>query len=74
MLRPDGAVDRSYGRAPTEEAMAERPMDPGQDRAPSRGWIAWFAWAWVVLVALAAAAEMLDLERLRQALDLTHSF
>ena len=35
---------------------------------------AWFAWGWVLLVVLAAAAELLDLERLRLALDLAHVF
>jgi len=38
-------------------------------RAP--GWAAFFAWAWVALLLAAALAELLDLERLRLALDLT---
>ena len=42
-------------------------------RAGGPAWGAWFAWGWVVLVLLAAAAQLLDLERLGQALDLVHT-
>ena len=37
-------------------------------------WAAWFAWGWAILVVLAAAARLLDLERLRLALDLARPF
>lgn len=54
--------------------MAERPASLPQDDEPPRRGLAWFAWAWVLLVVLAAAAELFDLERLRLALDLTGRF
>ena len=54
--------------------MAGRDTDWSEQGAAGRGWAAWFAWAWVLLVVLAAAAELLDLERLRLALDLARIY
>ncbi len=54
--------------------MAERREDLPEDAVAGPSWSAWFAWAWVLLVVLAAAAELFDLERLRLALDLAHGF
>ena len=52
--------------------MAERHEDlpPEPEVTTGAAGAAWFAWGWVILVVLAAAAELLDLERLRLALDL----
>ena len=53
--------------------MAGRREDWPEDAAPGRAWRGWFAWGWVLLVVLAAAARLFDLERLRLALDLTRA-
>jgi len=54
--------------------MAGRDADWAGEGTAGPGWAAWFAWGWVLLAVLAAAAELLDLERLRMALDLTRVF
>ena len=54
--------------------MAGRHEDLHEEAAGTPAWAGWFAWAWVLLVVLAAAAELFDLERLRLALDLARVF
>ena len=52
----------SYGRLPGDEDMADLPR-------PQPAAAAWLTAAWIVVVLLAAAAVLLDLEGLRFALD-----
>ena len=54
--------------------MAGRHEDLPEEAAAASAGAAWFAWGWVLLVVLATAAEHLDLERLRLALDLARVF
>jgi hypothetical protein len=42
---------------------------PAAARAPASPWWLWLGWAWVGVLALAAVAEIFDVEALRLALD-----
>jgi hypothetical protein len=51
--------------------MANETTEAEEIRAPERGapWAIWLAWTWVLLLGLAAVAEVFGLEGLRLALD-----
>jgi|GEM_PF-6666241 len=57
--------------------MTHAEQQPGNPDAPSGAcspWLPWLAWGWVVLLFLAALAELTGWENLRLALDFQRHF
>ncbi len=59
-----------------EQAPDNAPLKDPDDGHPAAGaeWGRWLAWGWVLLIGLAAVAELADWEDLRIALDLQRLF